>query len=91
MEVSVRGSGHNYVGCFLRVDTLMLDISGLKGLDIDSRHKRAIVESGVSSGQLCHALAAKGLAFPTGHVKKWVSADSCWGEGSGSTVVNGEG
>lgn len=70
MEVSVRGSGHNYVGCFLRVDTLMLDISGLKGLDIDSRHKRAIVESGVSSGQLCHALAAKGLAFPTGHVKE---------------------
>ncbi|MBC3215900.1 GNAT family N-acetyltransferase [Serratia fonticola] len=70
MEVSVRGSGHNYTGCFLRIDTLMLDISGLKRLDIDCKRKRAIVESGVSSGQLCHALAAKGLAFPTGHVKE---------------------
>ncbi|WP_413740975.1 GNAT family N-acetyltransferase [Sodalis sp. RH15] len=69
MEVSVRGSGHNYSGCFLRFDTLMLDISGLKGLDIDSRRKRAIVEPGVSSGQLSHALALHGLAFPTGHVK----------------------
>ncbi|WP_410014829.1 GNAT family N-acetyltransferase [Sodalis sp. C49] len=70
MEVSVRGNGHNYAGCFLRFDSLMLDVSGLKGLDIDSRRKRAIVEPGVSSGQLSHALAAKGLAFPTGHVKE---------------------
>ncbi|RIX77070.1 GNAT family N-acetyltransferase [Acidovorax cavernicola] len=67
LRISVRGGGHSYAGCFLRSDTLMLDVSALNQLDIDVARSRAIAGPGVQGAMLSTALASHGLAFPTGH------------------------
>lgn len=66
-RVSVRGGGHNWSGFSQREGGLLLDLSGLTGVSIDTRAGTADVEPGVRSRALNRLLAAEGLAFPVGH------------------------
>lgn len=67
LPISVRGSGHSYAGCFLRNTGILLDLSALREIQIDPVARVATVQPGVTARELSAALAAHGLAFPTGH------------------------
>lgn len=83
LKISVRGGGHSYAGSFLKSDTLLLDLSALNNVVIDARRRHAIVEPGVSGGQLSQALAAQGLVFPTGHGRQVTVSGFLLGGGLG--------
>lgn len=63
----VRAGGHSYVGIFLQNDSILLDISALNEIQVDTTTGIARVEPGATGRQLMHQLAPLGLAFPTGH------------------------
>ena len=65
MKIATKGSGHSYVASFLREGGLLLDMSGLTGVQIEG--ETALVGPGVKSGVFAAALVEKGRAFPTGH------------------------
>lgn len=65
--VAVKGSGHSYSGSFFHSGGVLLDLSLLKDVEVDAERHRVVIGAGVTSGQLTRALAAHGLAFPTGH------------------------
>lgn len=65
MPVAVKGAGHNYTCTYLRDGGMMLDLSGLDGIEVDGEVAR--VGPGARSADLFAALAAAGRAFPTGH------------------------
>ncbi|MFD4838956.1 FAD-binding oxidoreductase [Achromobacter sp. NPDC058515] len=67
LRISVRGGGHSYSGCFLREGGILLDLSALREISIDTSARRAIVQPGVTSRELSVRLARDNLAFPTGH------------------------
>jgi FAD/FMN-containing dehydrogenase len=65
--LAVRAGGHSYGGCFLRNNSILLDISALDELEVDPRNATAIIGPGVTARVLSAALQRHGLAFPTGH------------------------
>ena len=67
VAVSPRGGGHNYQASSLRDGTMLLDLGGLKRIEIDGENKTAKVGVGVEGGLLSERLAGEGLAFPVGH------------------------
>jgi FAD/FMN-containing dehydrogenase len=81
LQIAVKTGGHSYSGSFLREGSLLLDLSGLKGLAIDGA--RARVQAGVTSEQLSQALLARGLAFPVGHARDVAMAGFLLGGGLG--------
>ncbi|MEM5491258.1 FAD-binding oxidoreductase [Enterobacter ludwigii] len=66
-KVAVRAGGHSYCGCFLHTNSILLDISALQDINIDTRNKTAAIGPGVTARQLTAALNPYGLSFPTGH------------------------
>lgn len=69
LKVSIRGSGHHYSGCFLRNGGILLDLSLLQDMEVNTQTREIKVSPGVTSGLLNARLAQVGLAFPTGHSK----------------------
>lgn len=67
VPVALRGSGHSYIAAPLRDDGLLLDLGGLDFIEIDPATRTARVGPGTRGGDLIHALARHGLAFPIGH------------------------
>ena len=67
LKVSPRGSGHHYEAAAQRDGGLLLDMGGLKAIEIDAEAGTARVGAGVSSGELSEALSGRGFAFPVGH------------------------
>jgi FAD/FMN-containing dehydrogenase len=65
--LSVCTGGHSYAGCFLRHNSILLDVSALNEISVDPETMLARVGPGATSRQLTHALDAHNLAFPTGH------------------------
>lgn len=65
--IGVKGSGHSYSGCFLHCSGILLDLSLLDGLEIDTQRGLAMAGPGVTSAQLSRSLAAHDMGFPTGH------------------------
>lgn len=64
--LAVRGGGHNIAGNAVCEGGVMLDLSLMKSVRIDTRHKTARVEPGVTLGELDREAQAFGLATPTG-------------------------
>lgn len=64
--VSVRGGGHNIAGNAVCSGGLMIDLSPMKSVRVDTRAKRAFVEPGVSLADVDKETQAFGLALPTG-------------------------
>src|SRR5882757_319151 len=67
LHITSRGGGHSWSGCFLRDGGVLLDLSRLQSIEIDTRTREARVQPGVIGRILNARLGAVGLAFPTAH------------------------
>jgi FAD/FMN-containing dehydrogenase len=66
-RVSVLSGGHSWIGAPLRESGVLLDMSAFDGIEVDEAARTARVGAAARSGVLAKALAAEGLAFPSGH------------------------
>src|SRR5512139_3737351 len=64
--VSIRGGGHNIAGNAVCNDCLMIDLSLMKGVQVDPKARRATVEPGCTLADFDAAAQAHGLATPLG-------------------------
>lgn len=67
LQVAVRAGGHSWVGSPLRDNTILIDLSGRKTVEVDESAATATVEPAVTAEQLVAHLEPYGLAFPVGH------------------------
>ncbi|HZP89300.1 MAG TPA: FAD-dependent oxidoreductase [Burkholderiales bacterium] len=67
LVVTVRGGGHSIDGLSVCDDALVIDLSRMKTIAIDSARRPAQVQAGVTSGEFTRAAQAHGLAVPTGN------------------------
>ena len=67
LPVAVRGSGHNYVASYLREGGILLNVSPLREIEIETDEQLAQVQPGVTSAEFSSILAEHGLAFPVAH------------------------
>ena len=68
LPLSVRGGGHDWAGRALRPDGLVLDLSGMRRVTIDSDAGVATVEGGATAADVIAAAAPYGLAAVTGTI-----------------------
>ncbi|SFD68486.1 FAD-binding oxidoreductase [Massilia yuzhufengensis] len=66
LPLAVRGGGHNIAGSALCDDGLVIDLSGMKSVQVDSRQRRAWVEGGATLRDFDHEAQSWGLATPLG-------------------------
>lgn len=67
LRVSVLSGGHSWIGAPLRDSGVLLDLSAFDRIEVDAAARTARVGAAARSGTLAKALAAEGLAFPSGH------------------------
>ncbi len=68
IPVAVRSGGHSFPGLSVADDALMIDLSPMKGVQVDPDRRIARVQAGVLLGELDQATQAFGLAVPSGIV-----------------------
>lgn len=66
MLVSVRGGGHHIAGNAVGEGALVLDMSGMRGVEVDAERRTARVQPGALLGDFDRAAQAHGLATPLG-------------------------
>lgn len=66
--ITVRGAGHNVAGTSLRDGAMLIDLSTMKGIEIDPEAQTATAEAGVTWAELNTALQPFGLAATGGYV-----------------------
>lgn len=66
LPLAVRGAGHHPAGYATVDDGLVLDLSGMKGLVVDTAARTARVEAGVTAGEFMHAIHDQGLISTVG-------------------------
>ncbi|MGQ8775231.1 FAD-binding oxidoreductase [Serratia sp. NA_112.1] len=81
--LSVSAGGHSYSGCFLRNNSILLDISALREIQVDPDNSLAQIGPGVTARELSHQLKRYGLAFPTGHAGQVALSGFLLGGGMG--------
>lgn len=64
--LSVKGGGHNIAGSAVCDGGLTLDLSAMKGVIVDPKHRTVQVQSGALLGDVDHETQRFGLAVPTG-------------------------
>ena len=67
LKIKVRGTGHSRSGSFLRENGMLLDVSRMNDISIDTSNRTAVIGPGVVAGRFNPALIEKGLFFPTAH------------------------
>jgi len=80
---SVRGGGHNVAGKAVCDGGMMIDLSPMKGIDVDPNRQAARAEPGVTLGDLDRETQLYGLATPTGIVSETGLAGLTLGGGFG--------
>jgi FAD/FMN-containing dehydrogenase len=83
LPLSVRGGGHSVAGTAVCDGGLMLDLSRLKGVDVDPVRRLAEAQPGLTLGELDAATATFGLATPLGVVSMTGIAGLTLGGGLG--------
>src|SRR4051794_37943781 len=83
LRVAVRGGGHNVAGNAGCDDGLVIDLSGMKVIDVDPAAGTARAQPGVLLGEFDRATQAFGLAAPTGNVSMTGLAGLTLGGGLG--------
>lgn len=78
--VAVRSGGHSGHGLSLVDDGLVIDLSGMKGIQVDAERRVAWAEPGLKLGELVDGLRPYGLITPTG---------TCAGNGLGGATLGG--
>ena len=68
LEISVRSGGHNVAGKAVNEGGLMIDLSLMKGIQVDAARQTARAQPGVTVGELDRANGTFGLATPSGVV-----------------------
>jgi FAD/FMN-containing dehydrogenase len=81
--LSVRGGGHNVAGKAVSEDGIMIDLSPMRGIHVDPERRTALVEPGVTLGDLDRETQLFGLATPTGIVSETGLAGLTLGGGFG--------
>ena len=66
--VSIRGGGHNVAGLALCDDGLLIDLSRMKGVHVDTQQRIVRAQPGATLGDLDHESQAFGLAVSAGIV-----------------------
>lgn len=66
LEIAIRGAGHNIAGNGICDDGVMIDLSTMKNVRVDSANRRAYVQPGATLGDLDAAVQVHGLATPLG-------------------------
>lgn len=66
-QVSVRSGGHSWIATGIRDDALLIDLSLMDEIVLDTPGRRAQVQPSATGQQLNQLLDAEGLVFPTGH------------------------
>ena len=66
LEVAVRGGGHDVAGHGTCDDGLVIDLSLMKGIQVDLEKRIARAEPGLTSGEFLRETQQFGLAIPTG-------------------------
>lgn len=66
MEVSIKSGGHNGPGLSLVDDGLVIDLSLMKGIQVDPKKKTVMVEAGCTWGEVDKATHEFGLATVSG-------------------------
>lgn len=67
IPVTLKGGGHSFIASHLRDGGVLLDVSRLHDVELDTSAMIARVGPGVRSGQFAHVLGNEGLAFPVPH------------------------
>jgi hypothetical protein len=62
MALAVRSGGHSIVGHSVSDGGIVLDLSAMRGLDIDAEHRTAWAEAGLTAAEYTAAAGAHGLA-----------------------------
>lgn len=81
--VAIRGGGHNVGGRALCDGGVVIDLSRMKGIHVDPKARRALVQPGVLLGELDRETHVFGLAVPMGVVSKTGVAGLTLGGGVG--------
>jgi FAD/FMN-containing dehydrogenase len=81
--VSVRGGGHSVAGHSVSEGGLMIDLSLMKGIEIDPEGRTARAQPGLSLGEFDRATQQHGLAVPAGQVSTTGIAGLTLGGGTG--------
>jgi FAD/FMN-containing dehydrogenase len=62
LELAVRSGGHSGAGHGVSEGGIVLDLSGMKALDIDAEHRTAWAQTGLTAGEYTTAAGTYGLA-----------------------------
>ena len=65
---SVRGGGHNVAGLAVCDGGVMIDLSGMRGVEVDAGNRRGIVQGGATWSDVDQATQHHGLAVTGGHI-----------------------
>jgi FAD/FMN-containing dehydrogenase len=66
IELAVRSGGHSVAGHGLSDGGIVLDLSSMRAIDINTVHRTAWVEAGATAGEVTAATGVHGLAIPFG-------------------------
>lgn len=83
LPISIRGGGHSASGNAVCEDGVMMDMSRMKGIEVDSRNRVAKAEAGLTLGDFDQATTAQGLVTTMGVVSKTGIAGLTLGGGLG--------
>ncbi len=83
LRLSIKGGGHNVAGTAIAERGLTIDLSRLRGVEVDARARLATVGAGCLLGDVDRATQAHGLATPLGFVSQVGVAGLTLGGGLG--------
>jgi FAD/FMN-containing dehydrogenase len=79
-RVAVLSGGHSWIAAPVREDGVLIDLSALDHIEVDAAARTLRVGPAARGGDVIKAVAAHGLAYPTGH---------CGTPGSGGYLLGG--
>ncbi|MFT4083485.1 MAG: FAD-binding oxidoreductase [Nocardioides sp.] len=67
LRIGIRSGGHSFVATGVRQDALLIDLSALNSIEVDTATRQARVQPGARAGEANAVLDKHGLVFPVGH------------------------